>query len=83
MGRRLGSGKVATEMRRLREGAHAVANVADRILRERDDEIARLKAEVDRYRSALAVISGSSDRLQAAQAICALDNIGPDVDKRT
>ncbi len=32
--------------------------------------------EIDRLRSTLKIIAGSSDRLQAAQAIGVLDNIG-------
>lgn len=42
-------------------------------------EIHRLRQENDRFRNALEVISGSSDRLQALQAIAALDNIGPKI----
>lgn len=81
MGRRLGSGKHATEVRELREGARALGNVAAKIIDEKDAEIERLKAENAKYKAALEVIAGSSDRLQASQAVCALANIGPDVDR--
>ena len=39
-------------------------------------EIHKLRQENERYRKALEVIAGSSDRLQALQAVGALDNIG-------
>jgi hypothetical protein len=42
-------------------------------------EIASLRRENERFRAALEVIAGSSDKLQALQAIAALDNIGADV----
>lgn len=42
-------------------------------------EIHRLRQENERYRKALEVIAGSSDRLQALQATAALDNIGPSI----
>lgn len=39
-------------------------------------EIHRLQMENERFRKALEVIAGSSDKLQALQAVTALDNIG-------
>lgn len=42
-------------------------------------EIHNLRQENERFRKALEVIAGSSDKLQALQAIGALDNIGPAV----
>jgi hypothetical protein len=39
-------------------------------------EIHKLRQENERYRRALEVIAGSADRLQALQAVAALDNIG-------
>lgn len=39
-------------------------------------EIHRLRMENERFRKALEVIAGSSDKLQALQAVTALDNIG-------
>lgn len=72
-----GSAPHDIKIRELREGLDALSNVTARMLTERDSEIARLTQEVERYRAALTVIAGSADRLQASQAICALDNIGP------
>lgn len=43
-------------------------------------EIHKLRLDNERYRKALEVIAGSSDRLQALQAVAALDNIGAKVD---
>lgn len=74
-----GSSPHEVKIRELRDGLEALGNVTARMLTERDDEIARLRGEVERYRAALTVIAGSADRLQAAQAVCALDNIGPEV----
>lgn len=39
-------------------------------------EIHKLRQENERYRKALEIIAGSADRLQALQAVAALDNIG-------
>lgn len=39
-------------------------------------EIERLREENDRFRKALEIIAGSSDKLQATQALGALTNIG-------
>jgi hypothetical protein len=72
-----GRGKYSKIIRGLHEGIKAMEAVANRLLAEKDAEIASLTEERDRYRAALVVISGSPDRLQALQAVCALDNIGP------
>ena len=40
-------------------------------------EIHKLRRENERFRKALEIIAGSSDRLQALQAVGALHNIGP------
>lgn len=74
-----GSAPHDVKIRELREGLEALGNITGRLLTEKDNEIARLTQEVERYRAALTVIAGSADRLQASQAICALDNIGPEV----
>lgn len=74
-----GRGRYAKVYREMREGARAVGSVMLRVIEEKDAEIKRLTEERDRYKAALVVISGSSDRLQASQAICALDNIGPTI----
>lgn len=73
-----GRGRYAKVFRGMKEDARALETVANRLLAEKDAEIASLTAERDRYKAALTIISGSSDRLRASQAICALDNIGPD-----
>lgn len=52
-----------------RDNARALEAVANRLLAEKDDEIARLRAVLE-------IIAGSSDKLQALQARAALDNIG-------
>lgn len=70
-----GSGLKDTKIRELRGGVEALGSVMMSALAEKDAEIARLRA-------ALEVIAGSSDRLQAMQARCALDNIGPDIDQQ-
>jgi hypothetical protein len=70
-------GRYAGVIQSLREGLRALEAVANMALAEKDAEIASLTEERDRYRAALVVISGSSDQLQALQAACALDNIGP------
>lgn len=50
--------------------AYNVSNIDDwKLLSDAADEIERLRAT-------LTIIAGSSDRLQAAQAVGALDNIG-------
>lgn len=42
-------------------------------------EIFNLRQRIENLRSALKVIEGSTDRLQALQAAAALENIGPKV----
>lgn len=42
-------------------------------------EIFNLRQRVENLRSALKIIAGSPDRLQALQAAAALENIGPKV----
>ena len=76
-------GRYSKTMRKMSENTKALESFANRILREKDEQIAALTAERDKYRAALEVISGSSDRLQAAQAACALQNIGPDTSRQS
>lgn len=45
-------------------------------IEEAADEIERLRMENDRFRKTLEIITGSSDKLQATQALGALSNIG-------
>lgn len=74
-----GRGRYSKVIRGMQENTRALESFVNKILAEKDAEIASLTAERDRYRSALVVITGSADRLQAAQAVCALDNIGPSI----
>jgi len=75
----MGRGKYSKVIRGMHEGVQAMERVVNRLLAEKDAQIARLTEERDRYRAALVVISGSSDRVQALQAIGALENIGPPI----
>lgn len=73
-------GRYSKVIREQVENTRALERVVNNLLAEKEAEIGRLRAERDRYRTALEIIAGQSqDKLHAIQAKAALTNIGADV----